>query len=380
MAMTSTNSDPHPVLRDPSIMKLHQEKLVNAKGVPLATLDELCPNSVMLAPMVGLTHYAVRKEISEFLPEGARALWPTEMLNSRRVPSQHVNQTPEINFCDADNGLCPQLLANDEEFIRLSVPRLEHWGARAIDINMGCAVARALKHNYGVALMGDPAYAAEVVRMTVKYATVPVSVKLRAGFRESADKSEVLSEEAHFENLFNFIAGLFEAGASWITIHPRTAEQKRRGDADFELLARLISKLRNEGFQQPIIANGDVQVLADIQNIFEVTGCSRVMVGRALIAKPWLIANDIEPDPFTQGELYGKFLKRVLDECEGHYPESLGLRKMRFLTTYGKPWVHYGEYLMGRMMAATTYSETRIALNKFFDQPQKIESRTMLRS
>ncbi len=177
-------------------------------------LDTLCPHPVLLAPMVGLSHFAVRQALSEFLPPGARTLWPTEMLSSRRVPSQRENQSPETTFKDKANGLCPQLLGNDEGFIRDSVAKLESWGATAIDINMGCPVDRALKHNYGVALMGDASYAAEVTGMAVRSARVPVSVKLRAGFKQNKR-----------EDLIAFAKGIEQAGASWITLHPRTAEQ-----------------------------------------------------------------------------------------------------------------------------------------------------------
>jgi tRNA-dihydrouridine synthase B len=76
------------------------------------------------------------------------------MLNSRRVASQREHETPETYFFDSANGIYPQLLANEEEFIRISVPRLESWGAKAIDINMGCPVKKALKHNYGCGTHG----------------------------------------------------------------------------------------------------------------------------------------------------------------------------------------------------------------------------------
>jgi tRNA-dihydrouridine synthase len=361
-------------------------------------LDALSPHPVMLAPMVGLTHYAVRAALAEFLPEGAKALWPTEMLNSRRIPSQRMNDTPEVCFFDAPNGLCPQLLANEEEFIRLSIPRLEKWGAQAIDINMGCPVQKALKHNYGVALMGDPTYAAEVVRMTVSAATVPVSVKLRAsGVRQLTDENaKPLSQqelnrlankatEIDFEYLTNFIEGLYRAGASWITIHPRTAEQKRRGDANWPLVKRLKDHFAKTEFSnRRIIANGDVQVQDDIRQMFEVTGADRVMIGRALMAKPWLIqyahgSTEPEPDAFTQHEYYGKFLKSVLAKMKEHYPLAAGRRRFLFLIVYGKPWVEFGEHLYGRIMSAQTYEEMDAALDKFFATKQRILGRTELR-
>ena len=332
-------------------------------------LDLLSPHPVMLAPMVGLTHYAVRRGVQGFLPEGAKVLWPTEMLNSRRVPSQHVNEAPEINFMDHSWGLCPQLLANEEEFIRLSVPRLESWGASAIDINMGCPVEKALKHNYGVALMGDPAYAREVVRMTVKHARVPVSVKLRAGLQGQ-----------DFEDLLGFVDGLMEAGAAWVTIHPRTAEQKRKGAADWNLIKRLKRALpEHSGRKVEIIGNGDVQCHEDILRMFEESECDRVMVGRALIAKPWLIRNEPDPDLSEQGAQYGRFLLSVLSEMRAHYPFDAGARRMKFLVVWGKPWVEFGEYLQGRIQASASYDAMEAAIRSFFSQPQKMVKRTALR-
>ena len=343
----------------------------------MKTLDELSPNPVMLAPMVGLTHYAVRSGVQSFLKEGTKVLWPTEMLNSRRVPSQHVNEFPEVNFMDHAFGLCPQLLANEEEFIRMSVPRLENWGASAIDINMGCPVKKALKHNYGVALMGDPEYAREVVRITVRHAKVPVSVKLRAGFSKTEDGEK--TDAQSFEYLVDFIDGLFTAGASWITLHPRTAEQKRKGDANWALIKRLKHHFKAQGKNYPIIGNGDIECHEDIQAMFEAAECDRVMVGRAMMIKPWLIRNEPEPDGYTQGEWYGQFLLHTLERMREAYVLKDGQRRMRFLLVVGKPYVEYGEFLSGRMHAATTYEEMEASIRKFFSQKQKILKRTALR-
>ncbi len=358
-------------------------------------LDLVSPHPLLLAPMVGLTHYAVRASVAEFLPEVKSALWSTEMLNSRRVSSQRIHETPETYFFDSENGVYPQLLANEEEFIRISIPRLEAWGAKAIDINMGCPVKKALKHNYGVALMGDPAYAAEVVRMAVKYAHVPVSVKLRASGSKPVEVSDQpmsnkerdrllqKNTEVDFEYLANFIEGLYQAGASWITLHPRTADQKRKGDANWGLVLKLKQHFKNTPYaHRGIIANGDIQTREDIRNMFEATGADRIMIGRALMAKPWLIEGNIhdpEPDVYEQGELYGKFLKSVVQKFSEKYELQAGMRRMRFLIVTGRPWVDFGEYLYGRVMAATTYEELAQAMVKFFDQKQKIIARTQLR-
>ena len=62
----------------------------NKKGLPGEVNFPLC-----MAPMVGLSHGAFRKLVREYLPEGAITLWPSEMLNSRRVPHENLDKIPE---------------------------------------------------------------------------------------------------------------------------------------------------------------------------------------------------------------------------------------------------------------------------------------------
>lgn len=227
---------------------------------------------VSLAPMVGMSHVALRSLVRRYLPEGARTFWPTEMLSSWKLRREELGATPETLKLENESELVPQILGNEEEPIREAVAKLVQWGAVGIDINMGCPVSKALRHNYGVALMGDADYAAEVVRMTVKHSGVPVSVKLRAGLQNDMDF------------LLKFTKGLELAGASWITLHPRVGAQKRRGAADWSQ----IKKVR-ENLTIPVVGNGDVQTADDVFEIMNSTGCDAVMVGRALAARPWLL-------------------------------------------------------------------------------------------
>src|SRR5258705_1658490 len=108
------------------------------------------------------------------------------MLSSRRLPTDSIGDRHETAFI-ANETLVPQLLANEERFIAASLRKLERMQPSAIDINMGCPVTKALKHNWGVALMGDPAYAEEVVRTTVRHSRWPVSVKLRTGLSDDPE-------------------------------------------------------------------------------------------------------------------------------------------------------------------------------------------------
>lgn len=366
---------------------------------------------VMLAPMVGLSHVALRSVVREYLPEGAITPWPTEMLNSRRLPIEKFDLVPEVLRDENETHLVPQILGNEEEPIRLSVHRLEHeWRASGIDINMGCPVKKALSHNYGVSLMGDTAYAADVVRMTVKHTSLPVSVKLRAGSktplkreRSAPTAIEALPETAQeatsgLDFLLKFASGLVDAGAESLTLHPRTAEQKRRGFADWDQI-----RVLRESVPVAVIGNGDVQTADDVFRMLEETGCDGVMVGRALTARPWLLwqvgrklgwkdpmlyqGRKPPETPEEEGAEFGQVALKLIDRLahyhpskeKAHWSDELLLRKARFFLKNAAPWLQFGHELEARVSKAKTLSEARGIVAAFFEQPQAMNSRTNLR-
>ncbi|MBX2987027.1 MAG: tRNA-dihydrouridine synthase family protein [Bdellovibrionaceae bacterium] len=332
-----------------------------------------------LAPMVGLSHVALRLVLRSYLPAGAKTPWPTEMLSSRKLPQQKIGLTPETARGEDEDVLVPQILGNEEASIRDSVRCLQTWGAAGIDINMGCPVEKALRHNYGVALMGDPAYAAQVVEMTVRHARVPVSVKLRAG------------PQGDFDFLKNFVGGLKSAGAAWITLHPRTAEQKRRGRADWSQIRRL--KRETAG---PLVGNGDIQTAEDVFAMLDETGCDMVMAGRALAARPWLLwqvgedlgwapppgkeGREAPRTPLEEGAEYGRALLALIAHSRRYFNEDLALRKVRFHLRTTTPWLTYGHTLMSLSTRARHLEEFAPWVEEFFSAPQEMSPRTDLLS
>ncbi|MFP5520438.1 MAG: tRNA dihydrouridine synthase [Bdellovibrionia bacterium] len=332
-----------------------------------------------LAPMVGLSHAALRHLIQEYMPQGGQTLWPTEMLNSRRLPHEELGQTLETKITPYDEVLVPQILGNEEEPIRDSVRAMETWGVAGIDINMGCPVQKALRHNYGVALMGDPQYAAEVVAMTTRYAQVPVSVKLRA-----------VGSDKNLDELLAFVTGLQKAGAAWVCLHPRTAEQKRRGRADWSQIEFLVKNT-----QLPIIGNGDVQTAEDALAMLQETGCHMVMAGRGLAARPWMMWQLAEelglamPESFAgrrapltseeEGAEYGRSLIRFIDLCVHYFGEEPALRRVRFYVRTTIPWLVFGQSVLSIVTKERNTEDIKKSLEVFFSQPQEMMKKTELR-
>jgi nifR3 family TIM-barrel protein len=331
-----------------------------------------------LAPMVGLSHVALRQTVAAYLPGGCSTLLFTEMLSSRRLPTERIGDRPETAFVEHET-LVPQLLANEERFIAASLKKLEGMRPAAIDINMGCPVSKVLKHNWGVALMGDPAYAEEVVRLTVKHSPWPVSVKLRTGLSDDPDY------------LVEFARMLEAAGAAWLTIHPRIAAQQRRGQPRWEYIARVRDAVRI-----PVVGNGDVQTADDALALLRETGCDGVMIGRASVARPWIhwqIADalglppprgregDAPPaDGFAEGAEYARALGHFIDDCEHSFAPADAIKRLKFFVHWGGRWLDFGHELWRRMTNAHVLDDARAIAHDFFAVPQRMTARTTLAS
>ncbi len=332
---------------------------------------------VVLAPMVGLSHIGLRYLVRFYTPRNARTFWPTEMLNSRRLPLEKMGFTEETLKDCAEDLLVPQLLGNEQTAITESIRRLEDWGAQAIDINMGCPVAKALRHNYGVALMGNSDYAAEVVAMAVRSTKKPISVKLRAGI------------DSNRQTLLEFILKLESAGASWVTLHPRLAHQKRRGVADWDVIRFIKSEVKI-----PVIGNGDVQTKEDVFSMLSTTGCQGVMVGRALTARPWLMwqvgealgfetpsgCSGVAPQtPYEEGAEYGRSLLILLHFLSTVYPPLKLKKKFMYHVKTSHWWLQFGHTLFSELSGADDVPKLERIIRKFFSQPQAMNQKTSLR-
>lgn len=332
---------------------------------------------VFPAPMVGLSHTALRQTVASYLPSGARTVAFTEMLSSRRLPTERIGDRPETAFVANEPPLVPQLLANEERFIAASLGKLAVMRPAGIDINMGCPVSKALKHNWGVALMGDPRYAEEVVRTTVRHSTVPVSVKLRTG---------IADDPAY---LVDFALMLEDAGASWITLHPRIASQQRRGRARWEYVGRV-----REAVSIPVVGNGDVQTAGDAIEMLRETGCDGVMIGRASAARPWIFwqigealgrpapagRDGEEPprDPWAEGAEFARSLRTFVAAARESFAPDDAAKRLRFYAHWGSRWLDFGHELWRRIVSTRSLDEALAVGDAFFSVPQRMAARTTL--
>ena len=323
----------------------------------------------MIAPMVGLSHVAFRELVRSYTPVGINALRFTEMLSTRRLPSEKLDSSRELRVAEGERFFVPQLLGNEEKFIAPSVKKLmalEPWG---FDINMGCPQSHILRHNWGVRLMGDSAYAADVVRMVKAHTDRPVSVKLRGG----AD------EDVNLDYLLRFTETLENAGVDWLTIHPRPRAAKHEGAANWQAVAA-VARERNI----PVVVNGDIQTANDAIAVVQELGCDGAMIARAATARPWVlwqIAEKLGIDAKPPGR-EGRAPSTLEEESREYFrgfltyinllkfyfgDDEYSLQKARFFAATGSKWFLFGHSFWRISMKSKSLGEMTERVEEYAD-------------
>jgi len=195
----------------------------------------------------------------------------------------------------------------------------ESRGARFVDLNCGCPIDQLTRRGLGASLLRKPTRLGRLVAAMKTAVSVPVTVKLRAGWHE--DKVNVSDVARACE----------EGGADAIAIHGRTREQRYSKAADWELVGRVAAE---RGV--PVIGNGDILTVYEARDRQQRSGVRSVMLGRGALIKPWLF-REIKtgttwlPTPEERFSVLWRFVE-LLREHFGD-DERGRRRAMRFL-----PW------------------------------------------
>lgn len=234
---------------------------------------------LIMAPLHEITDQPFRRMIRQV---GGVGLTVSEMISSEAL-IRHARKAERMMAGEGEHPYAMQLAGCHPEHLAEAALLAQAAGADLVDLNMGCPASNVTKGGAGSALLRDLRLAESCVRAMVKAVTIPVTVKMRAGWDHSSkEKAEYL----------DFLR-MFEAeGVQGLAIHPRTRSQHYEGHADWSLIARAVET----GVSFPIIGNGDVNSPADAVRMFQETGCAGVMIGRAALTNPWIFRQILEPD------------------------------------------------------------------------------------
>ena len=171
-----------------------------------------------------------------------------------------------------------EMVSDKESFVKSAKYINEVMKPDIIDINMGCPVPKvAVRAQAGSALLKSPDKVYEIVKAVVDAVDIPVTVKIRSGW----DSESINAVE---------IAKIIEkAGASAITVHPRTRAQGYSGNADWNIIKQV-----KENVNIPVIGNGDLKSCFEAKRMKDETNCDAIMIGRGVLGNPWLIKECVD--------------------------------------------------------------------------------------
>jgi len=243
---------------------------------PWAIADVEIPTRVVLAPMAGVSVQAFRRQGRRF---GA-GLVCSEMVSCAGIEHRNERTLGYLRVAADEHPLAIQLFGSEPETMAEAARMVEAAGADLVDLNFGCPVKKVTKTGAGATMLGDPDRACRIVEAIADAVALPVTVKLRRGVRNGSRDCLAVGPR------------LVAAGASALTLHPRSAEQMYTGTADHALTAELADIV-----DVPVIASGDIDSRARAQAILATTGASAVMIGRAAQGNPWVLREIADDDP-----------------------------------------------------------------------------------
>ncbi len=233
-----------------------------------------------LAPMAGVADRAMR----EICVRHGAGFTVGELTSARGV-MQGDKKSARLLECFGSDAVCAsQLFGRDPEIMAAAALRAEELNPDFIDINMGCPAPKVAGHGGGSALMKEPELAAKIVEQVVKAATVPITVKMRAGWDNDTLNAVELARMCE------------AAGAAAITVHGRTRKQMYAPPVNYDIIRDV-----KKAIKIPVIANGDVMDAVSAKFMYEYTGCDYVMVGRGAQGNPFVFD---EINAFFEGRDY----------------------------------------------------------------------------
>lgn len=223
----------------------------------------------VMAPMAGISNSAYRTICKEM---GCSLIY-AEMVSDKAIYYNNKKTIDMLYMTDYERPIAQQIFGNDKiSFVEAAKYIEEKMHPDIIDINMGCPVPKiALKSQAGSALLKDPKKIKEIVSSVVASVNCPVTVKIRSGW----DNNNI--------NAVEVAKIIEEAGASAITIHPRTRSQGYSGHASWDIIKQV-----KKAVNIPVIGNGDIKNCFDAKKMLDETGCDLVMVGRGCLGNPWI--------------------------------------------------------------------------------------------
>ena len=253
----------------------------------------------------------------------------TEFISSEGLIRDAIKSRQKLDIFDYEKPVGIQIFGGDEDSLALASKIVDATNPDLLDINFGCPVKKVALKGAGAGVLKDVDLMIRLTTACVKSTRLPVTVKTRLGWDD------------HTKNIEEVAERLQDAGIKALAIHGRTRAQMYKGEAQWELIAKV---KENPRITIPIFGNGDIDSAEKAVEYKNKYGVDGIMIGRAAIGYPWIF-NEIKHFVKTGEHLPSPTVEDRVEVCKKHLHRSfewkgpkVGIFEMRR---------HYTNYLKG---------------------------------
>jgi tRNA-dihydrouridine synthase B len=315
---------------------------------PIAVRGMIIDPPLLLAPMAGLTHTALRQIQIAF---GGVGLLSTEMLSARKLPTENPRISPYLIRTESERLLSYQLLISSVGEVGPALEALHRFRADAIDLNMGCTAPAVARLGAGIRLMEEPERVRQLVGEARKRTGLPLTAKIRLGFDER-------------DRLRDFCRMLQDEGIDMLSIHARRRHESFARVPRWEHIATI-----RDCVSIPVVANGGIFSVDDARECLRVSGADGLMLGRGAAVRPWLfaeIAREVFGADTPKPEVSLPDIYRTFIEHLGLLRSPYRLGRLKEFTHYFARNYQFGHHLASRVQSSNSVDEAQEHAETFF--------------
>ena len=310
-----------------------------------------------LAPQAGVSESPFRRLCRRF---GADVV-VSEFVSAEGIRRGNERTHDYLRFAEEERPIGVQIFGADPVAMAEAAALVEEvYAPDFVDINFGCPVKKVVKRNGGSGCLRDLDLVESIIRAVVDAIDLPTTVKIRSGW--NAELRDPVGIGLRCE----------QAGASVLTLHPRTRTDMYSGEARWSEIRAVV-----EALEIPVVGNGDVRSGEDALRMREETGCDGIMIARGSHGSPWIFRQAraaLDGDPIPEAPDVAERFAIAVAHAEnsiafGGDEERAILEFRKHLGWYTKG-LPEGRSLRQELFQVTTLEEMKTRLEAYLERAE----------
>ena len=300
-----------------------------------------------LAPMEGITTYVYRRAYHTYFAPMDKYFTPFLVPHTKKgFTAKEINEIlPEHS---PGMYLVPQILTNDADGFWQTVKKLEEYGYREVNLNLGCPSKTVASKGRGAGFLAKPDELNRFLYEIFAKTNVRISIKTRIG-------RDIPEEFERILDIYN------QYPLEELIIHPRVQQDYYNNRPNLDVFADAFFKSKC-----PACYNGDVFTADDYRKMKErLPDIKAVMLGRGIIGNPELV-EELEGISGDAGRLK-KFHDKILEDyVKINFGDTNVLFKMKEIWHYLGRQFEDGGKLLKKIKKAQKLKDYEEAAEELF--------------